>query len=104
MPTIQPETSLLEWGNRVAAAAVEIEPFPYGAWAGSMRSRPADEVPPEYVQVGSPTASQNFLYLPRERGWKRRGGQTQLFDTFGSSAGLLPAKWSSKGRWLEEFN
>jgi len=92
------ESTLLEWANRIAQSAVEADEIELGPFAGSMRSRTADQVPREYVASGT-----DFLYQPRERHFKRRGGQTQKFDTFGASVGLLPAKWSAKGRWMESF-
>ena len=95
---IAPSSSLIDWANQIAKSALPLRPIEFGPWLGSMRSRSQDQVPREYIAAGS-----NFLYLPRDLSFKRRGGQTQKFDTFGSSAGLLPAKWSSKGRWLESF-
>ncbi len=90
--------ALLDYANRGAGPSLPMERVSYGPWKGSMRSVAADAVPPEYIAGGN-----DFLYLPRSGHWKRRRGQTQKFDTFGSSAGLLPAKWSSRARWMEEF-
>ena len=85
-------------GRAIAAASIPQKPIECGPWLGSMRSRPPDRVPKEYA-----TAGLNFLYMPRYGYWRRRGGQTQRFDSFGSPAGMLPAKWSAKARWSDEF-
>ncbi len=92
--------SLAELGNAIAAAAPPKVPIEYGPWAGSMRSRPQDQVPRDYMAAGS-----ECLYLPRTGTWKRRGGQTIKFDATGlpTPTGLLPAKWGAKVRWAEEF-
>src|SRR3990172_3820466 len=102
--------SLLDQAQRMAAAKPPTNRIPYGPWEGSMRSVSADQVPPEYMaESDSDTPSRNMLYRPlrghpTKRGtWKRRKGQTQKFDTFGASVGLLAAKWGAKSRQLEEF-
>jgi len=95
--------TLQAYAGRIARAknAVREERVPYGPWKGSMRSVPADRVPIEFMVAGN-----NYLYLPRSGYWKRRNGQTQVFDSFASPVGMLPAKWTTngaKGRQLEEF-
>lgn len=81
-----------------ARFAAPAHPFVFGPWRGSRRSVPAQEVPHDYMAGGN-----DFLYQPRTGYFIRRQGQTQKFDTFGAAVGLLPAKWSSKGRMLTEF-
>jgi len=105
--------ALLEYARRIAASAIELETVEYGGdpltspnpWLGTMRSKSADQVSRNYAVGGS-----NFLYLPRSDSFKRRLGQTQRFDTFGSAVGMLPAQWTdaaaplnAKCRWMEEF-
>lgn len=90
--------TLAEWGQKIAGAALPQRKIRYGPWRGSMRSRSADQVPREFIAAGS-----NFHYLPAQGWWKRRKGQTQQFDTFGSAVGSLPAKWGAKCRQMEEF-
>lgn len=81
----------------------------FDGFDGSMRSRTADQVPHTHIAdpVAGTTYSYNMDYLPRNRSFKRRGGQMQKFDTFGSSVGLLPAKWGStypgRARQMDEF-
>jgi hypothetical protein len=82
----------------------------FDGWAGSMRSVSADLVPYGYMAESdtsvTATASHNFLYLPRIRGWKLRGGQTIQFEaSVGAATGLLPALWvgENKCRRMEEF-
>lgn len=88
-------------GQEIARAALIQKRIDYGPWKGSMRSVAADLVPPEYA--ASITPATNFLYVPRSGRWRRRLGQTQKFDTFGSATGMLPAKWGGRARQLEEF-
>lgn len=95
-------------GRRIAAAGVDMEVITYGGdgsqpgdrpWKGAMRSRAAEQVPPEYIaDSDSDDVASDYLYLPKTRSWKRRGGTSQKFDTFGSAVGLLPAKWGAKDR------
>ena len=90
--------------RRSARAQVPLTPVPMGPWRGRKSSVTRDLVPPDYVFTGD-----DALFVPNSEiegrkgvgHWRRRDGQTQLFDTFGASAGLLPAKWSSKARWME---
>ena len=78
--------AIAEHANRIAAAALKKQSIRYGPWKGSMRSVPADHVPPEFMaESDSDAPSSNYHYLPRYGTWKRRLGQTQKFDTFGSS-------------------
>ena len=70
----------------------------YGPWHGSFRSGTAFECPRTHL-----AGTIDYRYIPRTGRWKRRKGATQKFDTFGSSVGLLPAKWSSKCRQLDEL-
>lgn len=90
--------SVLDLAGRVAGAALPQAPIKYGPWAGSMRSIPADRVGREFLAGGS-----DFHYLPRSGYWRRRAGQSQKFDSFGSPVGMLPAKWTSRCRQIEEF-
>lgn len=90
--------ALMEWAAKISAEALPLEPIELGPWEGSMRSITPDLVPISYLTSGS-----NMLYRPRYGTFRRRDGQTQKFDTFGSSAGLFPAKWGAKGRWMEEL-
>jgi len=56
--------------------------------------------------IADPTSSvvsKNYHYLPRQGWWRRRKGQSQKFDTFGSAVGMLPAKWSARCRQMDEF-
>jgi len=89
---------LLEMAAKMARDAIALDTVEFGPWDGSVRSVSADLVPRNFATTGT-----NFLYLPRNRSFKRRGGQTQKFDTFGSATGMLPVKWSGRGRWLDEF-
>jgi hypothetical protein len=92
--------------GRGNAAALPQSKIPYGPWKGSWQSISAELVSREYAVAASGTAgvaSVDFLYLPRSGTWKRRSGTTIQFDSFGSPVGLLPAKWSSKARQMDEF-
>ncbi len=106
---------LLEYARRIASSAIELETVEYGGdpkdspnpWLGTQRSKSPDQVSRNYMVSGT-----NWLYRPRSMTFKRRKGQTQKFDTFGSAVGALPAKWGTapvsghagaKGRWIEEF-
>lgn len=92
--------------GRINAAALPQSKIPYGPWKGSWQSISAELVSREYAVAASGTAgvaSVDFLYLPRSGTWKRRSGATIKFDSFGSPVGLLPAKWSSKARQMDEF-
>lgn len=107
MPATQQRgPSLAQRAARIRASRKPTVPIDYKDWMGSMRSRSADTVPREYA-AGSldvtGSAAKNFRYVPRRKSWRRRDGQTQKFDTFGASVGLLPAKWGGKARWSEEF-
>jgi len=100
------EYELDRWAARIAAQALPIDDIELGPWRGRMSAKTADQVPRDYLADGD-----DFLYVPRTGGWKRRKGQSQRFDTFGASVGLLPAKWTdaaapanAKGRWMEEFS
>src|SRR3990172_1120719 len=100
--------------NRIARAEPRIDSIEYGPWLGSMRSVPAEQVPPEWLANPSQSPVLDFKYrpgIPKLDGgrpewgyWKRRGGQSIKFDTHGGSlVGLLPAKWSGRVRHVEEF-
>lgn len=89
------------------AAFPKLTPVKLGPWRGRKSSTTRDLVPPDYVYTG-----QNSLFVPNSEiegrkgvgHWRRRDGQTQLFDTFGaSSVGLLPAKWNGHARWMRAF-
>jgi hypothetical protein len=91
----------------IAGEKLPLEPVRYGPWLGAKRSVSAEQVEPRYAVAGS-----NFLYLPRDGRWIRRKGQTQKFDTFGASVGLLPDNWAAnpvsgsvgaRGRSLQEM-
>lgn len=84
-------STLVEAANKIAAAAPKVERISYGPWVGSMRSKPADQVPREHIAGGL-----DFRYQPRTGFWKRRGGQTIQFEpSVAGAAGLLPAKWAA---------
>jgi len=86
---------------RAGSASVRIE---YGPWQGSRRSQSADQIGREFiVDPTSAVLSKNYHYQPRQGYWKRRKGQAQAFDTFGSAVGQLPAKWTGRCRQLDEF-
>ncbi len=91
-------SSLQAWAQRIAAAKPEMESVEYGPWLGTKRSVPADRVGREYMVSGT-----NMLYRPRSGHFQRMGGQAVKFDTAGALVGLLPAKWSSVSRELQEF-
>lgn len=91
--------TLEQIAEQIARNAEQSEPVIYGPWAGSMRSKTADKVPRTHIATGS-----EFVYVPRTGHFRRRLGQTQKFDTFGSAAGMLPAKWGGRARWMEEFS
>lgn len=91
-------SSLMAWARQIAAAKPEMESVEYGPWLGCKRSVPNDRVSRDYMTSGS-----NMLYRPRSGHFQRMGGQTQKFDTAGAEVGLLPAKWSSVSRELQEF-
>lgn len=96
-------TTLAEFASKIVSAALPQKKIRYGPWRGSRRSQSADQVSRDFIATGS-----NFLYQPSKGYWKRRKGQTQKFDTFGSSVGLLDALWGksagvSKCRQMEEF-
>lgn len=109
-----PDVSALEkWSGKIAAADPTLSEVNYGltpeksyGWLGSMESITADRIPEDYVAGASST---NWLYLPRNGVWRRRGGQTVQFDTLSGGAsvtGLLTAASSDfpgKGRQVEEF-
>ncbi|MGQ0721024.1 MAG: hypothetical protein ACT4PE_05550 [Candidatus Eiseniibacteriota bacterium] len=83
--------------SRVAEAAQAMEPVEFGPWQGFYPSLPADLCPNDYAARDS----QEYVYLPAYGYWRRRFGQTAKFSS--DTAGLLPAKWSSKCRQMEEF-
>lgn len=73
----------------------------YEKWRGRLSSVSDDGlIPPDYIAGGD-----DFLYLPKDRTWKRRGGTTIQFDTLPASSGtgLLPAMWGGKCRDMHEF-
>ncbi len=91
--------------RQIAAADPAVERLEYGPWRGSKRSVSAEQVGREFIAdpVVGTTFSKNYHYAPGQGFWKRRKGQAQAFDTFGSAVGQLPAKWSGRCRQLDEF-
>jgi hypothetical protein len=81
-----------------------MEKIQIGPWLGTMRSRAADAIPPEYMNQAT-----NFLYLPKTGFFKRCSGRATKFETVGTETGLLPAHWSAtpgngaRSRQLHEF-
>jgi hypothetical protein len=71
-------TPLADAAARIARAALPLEDVPYGPWKGAVESRSPDQIGREYANGH---ASHDMLFLPRTGTWKRRGGQTILFDT-----------------------
>lgn len=57
------------------------------------------EAPPDYLTADS----RDWDYAPRRGKWKRRAGSVIKGDTFGAQVGILPAKWTAKGRQLFEM-
>lgn len=99
--------SLQQMAARAARSRLPVHDIDYRGWLGSMRSRSAEDIPREYAAGSldiSGSAAKNFLYVPRRKSWRRRGGQVQKFDTFGAATGLLPAKWGGRARHAEEFS
>jgi hypothetical protein len=88
----------MDAARSVAEAADPMEKIDYGPWLGADLALPDDLVSREFIADG-----QNYHYVPAFGYWKRRGGQSQKFDTFGAAVGMLPAKWGAKARWMEEF-
>jgi hypothetical protein len=90
----------------INVADVQFRPIRFGPWKGSVRSTPADRVPPEFMaESDSDTPSSNYSFNPHYGTWFRRLGQSIKFDTLPTAAGvgLLPAKWSARCRQLSEF-
>lgn len=75
--------------------------FPF---LGYFARGPKHEAPSGYFTNDSASVgSRDWDYAPKRGKWKRRAGSAIKGDTFGAQVGILPAKWSAKGRRLFEM-
>lgn len=82
------------------STAVQVE-IPLGPFKGYSSRAPRSETPPGYFTADS----LDWKYLPRLGKWKRRAGSAVKGDTLVAGVevtGVLPKKWSAKGRQLFE--
>lgn len=93
-------TRLEEMAKDIAAAEIEPDQIQFGPWLGRCSSKSADQVGREFVASGL-----DMNYVARRGSYKRRGGTSIKYDTYSTHEvlGLLPAKWSSRGRQMDEI-